>query len=206
MKNKDVQVVVFDTRPLNSYLSKWLERFKHVQFTSKICPGSFNSLDLVPCKRNQAIKWFLEETKLKWLLMLDDDIIPLDDLANCPKTWPLIKSEKDVVSARFISKMGNEAHGRGGDVAMAAVKISRTLLKKIKPPYTHFAFNADETERMVCECDYFAAKCRDAGFYPTKAGAVGHIVQAAVVPSPLIEKDAMCKISLFGQLKYKAKK
>lgn len=204
--NKDIQVVVLDNRAVNPYLLHWLERFKHVRLTSKVCPGEFNSLDMVACKRNRAIKWFLNETKLPWLLMLDDDIIPLDGLADSPDTWPLIESDKDVTSARFVAKRGNEAHGRPGDVAMAAAKMSRAALKRIKPPWTQFAFNEDGTDRVSCECDYFAAKAKEAGFFPVKAGAVGHIVQACVVPVPKPGKDAMCRIKLLSQLHPKGQK
>lgn len=198
--NKDVQVVVFDTRPLNGWLQQWLERFKHVWFTSKLDPETFGGKDFLVAKRNRAIKRFLSETKLPWLLMLDDDIIPLDGLADCPDTWPLVECDKDVASARFVSKKGNEAHGRKGNVAMAAVKISRTALKRIKPPWMHFTFNEDETQKVHCECDYFAAKARDAGFFPAKVGAVGHITTAVVIPAPKQTKDAMCRIKLLSQL------
>ena len=180
--NKDVQVIVIDKRIPHPDLLLWLEQFKHVRFASKADAGTFDSLDLITCKRNSEIKWFLNETKLPWLLMLDDDIIPLDGLADCPDTWPLIESDKDVTSARFVAKAGNEAHGQKGSVAMAAVKISRIALKKMKPPWTHFIFNEDETQKVGCECDYFAAKARDAGFFPAKAGAVGHLGTCVLIP------------------------
>ncbi len=204
--NKDVQVIVFDQRGANPYLARWLERFKHVRFTSKVSPDQFNGLDFLAMKRNRQIKWFLSETKLPWLLMMDDDIVPLDGLADCPPTWPLVKSDKDVTSARFVAKAGNEAHGRRGDVSMAAVKISRVALKRIPPPWAHFEFGPDGTIQSRCECDYLAAKAREAGFFPAKAGAVGHIVTAVVIPAPKPSKDAMCRIKLLSQLHAESKK
>lgn len=198
--NKTVQVVVFDTRPINGWLQQWLNRFKHVWLTSKLAPSEYGGMDFLAVKRNRTIKRFLSETKPPWLLMLDDDIIPLDGLADCPNTWPLIESDKDVASARFVAKKGNEAHGRKGDVALAAVKISRNALKRMGAPWSHFDFDEDEAEMKRCECDYFAAKAKEAGFFPVKAGAVGHIVTAAVIPAPKPSKEAMCRIKLLSQL------
>lgn len=200
MMNKNIQVVVFDQRGPNPYLATWLERFKHVRLTSKASPDQFNGLDHLAVKRNQQIKWFLAETRLPWLLMLDDDIVPLDGLKDCPNTWPLIESDKDVASARFVAKAGNEAHGRRGDFAFACAKVSRNALKKMGTPWSHFDFNEDGDEVARCECDYFAAKAKDAGFFPVKVGAVGHIVTAALIPAAKQTKDAMCRIKLLSQL------
>ncbi|GAG23195.1 unnamed protein product, partial [marine sediment metagenome] len=93
--------------------------------------------------------------------------------------------------------------GRPGDVAMAAMKVSRTALKKIKPPWTQFQFNEEGTERTCCECDYFAAKAKEAGFFPTKAGNVGHIVSACVIPISEIGASNKCRIMVLSQLRGK---
>ena len=162
--SSDIQVVMFDTRPVNPWLARWLKRFKHVRLSSTTSPDAFNGLDFLTVKRNREIRWFLRQTKLPWLLMIDDDIVPLDDLADCPDTWPLIECAADVSSAHHISKRGIETHAKQGDLSMAVMKISRRALERIPPPWAHCDFNEDETAVARCECDYLAAKARAAGF------------------------------------------
>ena len=202
----NIQVIIINNRAVNPFLLRWLDRFKHVRLTSASTPGTFDSLDLINCKRNRELKRYRDHTKLPWVLLLDDDIIPLDGLMDCPDTWPLIECKADVASARFVSKAGSEAHGENGEFAFAAAKISRRALERTGPPWSQFDFDEEGITRTRCECNHFAAKARDAGFYPAKAGAVGHIVAAAVIPAPKQSKDAMCRIKLLSQLRYKGAK
>lgn len=196
--NKDVQIIVFDTRPINPWLSRWLTRFKNVRMASTASPDAFGGRDFLAMKRNRAIWWFLKKTKLPWLLMVDDDIVPLDGLEDCPATWPLVESKADVTSAHFVNKAGREAHHTEGNLSLAAAKLSRRALLRIEPPWSHFEFTADGTKLLCCECDYFAAKARAAGYCPVKAGAVGHLATAVLIPGR--NKKEMSRLKLLSQL------
>ena len=197
-RNKDIQAIIFDSRPMNPWLSRWLERFEHVRLTSTASPDEFGGRDFLASKRNRILKWFLDETRLPWVLLLDDDIVPLDGLEDCPGTWPLVESQADITSARFVNKGGHEAHRAEGDLAMAAVKISRRALERIAPPWSHFDFTEDGVNLTHCECDYLADRARAAGFCPVKAGAVGHLATAVLIPGR--NEKEMSRVKLLSQL------
>lgn len=204
MRNKDIQVALFDSGPVNPWLSRWLERFEHVRLTSRGSPDDFGGKDFLAVKRNHTLKWFLEKTDLPWVLMMDGDIVPLDGLEDCPDTWPLIECQADIASARAIGKSGHEAHGKEGDLSMAAVKISRRALERMKPPWALFGYSEDGTSTTHCECDYFAAKARGAGYCPVKAGAVGHLATAVLIPGR--NEKEMSRLKLLSQLHPEKKK
>lgn len=213
-QNTDALVVVLDKRGINPFLVNWLTRFRHVHLVSDEAPDDkisdeFDSLDLVPMMRCRLFKRFLTETRLPWLVMFDGDVIPLDDLAACPATSPLIRSTKDIASAHFVGRSGREAHGQPGGLAIAAMKISRTALQRIPAPWAAFVFNEDGTKRIMCECDFFAARAKEAGYYPVKAGHVAHVVRAAALPLTEAQKatsppGSVCRIKLLSQLTTKA--
>lgn len=203
-KNKDIQVIICDSRAMNPWLSRWMERFEYVRLTSMASPDEFGGKDFLAAKRNRALKWFLEKTELSWVLMLDDDIVPLDGLEDCPDTWPLVECQADITSARFVNKTGHEAHHKEGDLAMAAVKVSRRALERIRPPWSHFEFDEEGIEITQCECDHFAAKARAAGFCPVKAGAVGHLATAVLIPGR--NDEEMSRLKLLSQLHPEKKK
>lgn len=214
VENTDALVVVLDKRGMNPFLANWLTRFRHVHLVSDEAPDDrisdeFESLDLVPMMRCRLFKRFLTETKLPWLVMFDGDVIPLDDVADSPATWPLIRSRKDIASAHFVGRGGGESHGQPGGLAIAAMKISRTALLRIPAPWAAFVFNEDGTKRVMCECDFFAARAKEAGYFPVKAGHVAHVVRAAAVPLTDAQKaagppGAVCRIKLLAQLTTKA--
>ncbi|HUX03081.1 MAG TPA: hypothetical protein VMY35_19140 [Phycisphaerae bacterium] len=188
MKTDEMQVVVFEWRGANAILSKWLAGFPRVRRMRR--EAGYQATDCLAAWRNQAVKWFLKETDKAWLLMLDDDIVPLKE------TGVLLACEADIAGCHFFSKNGCEGHGEDGHISMAASKLSRRALQTIAPPWFAFGFNADGTEMVQCECDYFTAKARAAGFHPVKAGLVGHIVPAVMIPG----EEGKAKLKFLSQL------
>jgi len=184
----DIQFVLFAWRGENGLLGKWLSRFPHVRRMQR--ENGYQTTDCLAAWRNQAVKWFLKETDRKWLVFLDDDIVPLKE------TELLLDCEADIAGCHFFSKNGCEGHGVDGHISMAAAKFSRRALEKIAPPWFAFGFNEDGTELAQCECDYFTAKARVAGFHPVKAGLVGHIVSAVMIPG----EEGKAKLKFLSQL------
>ena len=184
-----IQIVVFEWRGANSILTKWLARFPHVRRMQR--EAGYQATDCLASWRNQAVKWFLKETNREWLVFLDDDIVPLKE------TELLLDCDADIAGCHFFSKNGSEGHGEDGHISMAAAKFSRRALNQITSPWFAFTFNEDGTELIGCECDYFTAKARAAGFYPVKTGSVGHIVPAVMIS----DGEGKAKLKFLSQLK-----
>ena len=112
--------------------------------------------------------WFLKHTDREWLLFLDDDIDVADEVEA------VIEAEEDAVGAGFIGKHGAHAHGQDGAFGMACVKMSRSALEKIEPPWFAFTFTDDGLQMTRCECLYFCDKLKAVGIHPLKKGKVRH--------------------------------
>ena len=164
----DACLVILAGRGCNEFLEEWSQRFA-VKWIMKI-----KFTDHVAAMRNTALKWFLHERTEPWLVMMDDDIVPL------PETEEFIAATGDVVGARNCSRGGNESHRQSLD--MAALKIHRRVVEKIAPPWCQFTYTDDGVDVRRCECLFFFRKVIDAGFRVDKAGKVGHRFPVTVVP------------------------
>jgi hypothetical protein len=164
---------------VNPHLRRWAERFDHCRV--------FHGWDLpdhLACRRNRIFQWFRDECPqdVPWLLMMDDDSVPVaqtDDLLRCPA---------EIASARVWARTGGEAHAHTASVA--CLKISRRAIAAIPPPWFRFTFSADGTRVEMCECLYFWRKSHRAGLTPVQAGAVGHRFPVVVLPGPVFRFDS----------------
>lgn len=175
-KYDDIMVVPVDFRGVGRHMRAWLRTMPNVRYASDICHNSFGGLDLLAVWRNCIAEWFLKMTDKTWLLMLDDDNIPMDsmpDLLNC---------EADVAACHFFSRAGGEGHDTDGILSMASLKVSRVALKRIARPWFKFEFNDNHTKLTGCECNWFCKQARAVGFYPVKVGVIAHVMKVALVP------------------------
>ncbi|HUX00842.1 MAG TPA: hypothetical protein VMY35_07665 [Phycisphaerae bacterium] len=183
-----IQVVVFDGSREHPLLSSWLLGFPHVLRFRDVQPGKRGSIYLQTC-RNRAVKWFQQETTLPWLLLLDDDEIPVSE------TEGLIVCEADVASAAYVSQKAEMLHPHPGGLCGGALKVSRYALEKIEPPWFGVRFSADGCDAVECECQWFERRAKAAGFHPVKAGSIGHIVSYLTLPT---EDGGMKVVPLAG--------
>ena len=176
IERKTIQVVVFDGSREHPLLSSWLLGFPHVLRFRDVQPGKRGSIYLQTC-RNLAIAWFLREMTLPWLLLLDDDQVPVSE------TEKLVACEADVASSEYVSQKGEMLHPHSGGLCGGAMKVSRYALEKMGPPWFGVKFSEDGCRAIECECEWFARRALEAGFHPVKAGVCGHIVSYVAMPT-----------------------
>lgn len=164
----DATLIILAGKECNQYLATWSARFIHKRIVNVPYP------DHIAVRRNLAFKWFRDQCTDPWLIMLDDDIVPVDG------TEEFIRAQGDIVGARAWSRKGHESHPMS--FSMAAVKIHRRVIEQIPPPWFQFTFNEDGTRLTQCECAYFWRRASEAGFDVIRAGKVGHRFPVTVVP------------------------
>lgn len=164
-------IIVFDGKGINPILKEWLKG-RDVKYASEF-GSAFPSIAIW---RNRAVKWFLE-TDFEEVLFIDDDMVPIKE------TEPFFDNPAPIVGAHYLTPHGHDSHMGEGNVACGFLKISREVLEKIEPPWFDYPLKDDGTAPEVCECAYFVQQAFKAGFHPVKAGLVGHIVEAVVIPS-----------------------
>ena len=165
---KDTCLAILAGRGTNEFLDEWSGRFTR-KWMMRI---AFS--DHLASMRNHAFKWFRDECTEEWLIMVDDDMVPL------PETEALLEAKGDIVGARAAARSGHESHQ--GSLSMGCVKVHRRVVEGIAPPWFEFAYTADGAEVASCECLYFWRKALDAGFTIVKSGVIGHRFPVTVVP------------------------
>jgi len=176
MKYDDIMVVPVDFHGVGRHLRAWLSTMPNVKYASDIRPTTFGGLDLLAVWRNCIAEWFLRKCDKPWLLMMDDDNIPLDSMSE------LLDCEADVSACHFFSRAGGEGHDSDGVLSMASLKVSRRALERIERPWFKFEFNANHTKLTRCECSWFCKQARAAGFHPVKVGVLAHVMKVALIP------------------------
>jgi hypothetical protein len=170
----NIMVVVFEGRGTNAKLKRWVSGFAN----RRLATPPTGLKDFIGLWRNQEVKNFLENTKLEWLLILDDDMVPV------PDTDLLLDCTADIAGASYWSKEGGVAHGKDGCVGCGALKVSRKALLAVQPPWFMIEMDGTGTKLASCECVYFCRKMKAAGFQPVHAGRMGHMMMLEVLPSP----------------------
>jgi len=188
----NIQVVVFDFRGVRRHLRSWLDTMPHVKMASDICPDDKEAMYLLAMRRNIVAKWFLEKSNLPWLLMVNDNVIPLESIDE------LIACEADVAGAHFFSRHGGEGHDVDGSVATACIKISRRALERIATPWFKHEYNADHTKRLQCDCAWFCNQAKAAGFNPVKVGLIAHLIEVALIPPK--ESGGQCQMKFLQDI------
>ena len=156
-------LVRLGSRP-NRHLRRWARRFDHWRtWDGAETPAG------IPDARNALVRWFLGECDLPWLLMMDQDTVPLAE------TEPLLRSEAPIAGPRIWGRTGQEAHPHG--LSAACLKVRRRVLEAIEPPWFRYV-----PRKGQCECQYFVNRARRAGFRPHKVGLVGHRFPVVVLP------------------------
>jgi hypothetical protein len=165
--------MVFEGRKCNTGLAQWVKEFPH-----HVIGHAPNGLrDFLSLWRNQMVKGFLC-SPAKWLVMLDDDMLPVDD------TMAFIESEEPICGPAYIAKGGHQAHGSEGVVGLGAVKVAREVFLKVPPPWFSVGVSPDGSELTECECIWFCRKAWEVGYRPKTIGRIGHIMEVAVLPKP----------------------
>jgi len=169
-------VVVFDGKPVNCFLRKWLHQFPHVYMASEISLELDYFSDMITCSRNQACSWFLEQENFNRILMLDHDIVPVRE------TMEVVKSPAPIVTARYVNKSGVLSHSVKGQGGAGCMAIRKEILKRVEPPWFAMKMDALGIKVKTCECSYFCDKAREAGYFPIKVGRCGHAMKAVLLP------------------------
>ena len=188
----DIQVVVFDFKGVGRHLRSWLDTMANVAYASEIASSGLGAKYLIGMRRNIVAQWFLEESTLPWLLMVNDTIIPL------PSIKELLDCKADVAACHVFSQAGREGHGADGDASTACMKISRTALERIPRPWFKWEFNTSHTKVLQCDCGWFCKQAKKAGFLAVKAGMVAHLIKVALIPPQT--KDGECRMKFLHQI------
>jgi len=173
----------------------WLSKMPHVKYASDICSSTFGGIDLLAVWRNRIADWFLHKTDKDFLLMLDDDNIPLDSIGQ------LLDSPADVAACHFFSRGGDEGHDVDGSVSMASLKVSRRALLQMPRPWFKFEFNENHTKMTGCECSWFCKQARSVGFHPIKIGEIAHVMKVALLPPA--EAGGQCRMKFLQDIPVK---
>ena len=171
MKYPEIQFSVLRGRPTaNRHLRRFGEAVAHYRefIGSSTWKGTF-------AVRNEIFRWFITETDLPWLVMLDDDIVLTIE------SEPFILNEADVTGPHIADAQGREAHPTS--LASGAIKFSRRAVELLDQCW---AAPVDGT----CGCNQLYNACKQAGLQVAKAGVVGHRVPVTVFPGPVFMTDA----------------
>jgi len=166
----EIQFAVLKGRPtVNRHLRRFGQSVAHYRefIGSATWKGTF-------AVRNEIFRWFITETDLPWLVMLDDDIV------LTVESEPFILGEADVTGPHVVDARGREAHPTG--LASGAIKFSRRAVGRLDQCW---AAPVDGT----CGCNMLYNECRKAGLGVAKAGTVGHRVPVTVFPGPAFVTD-----------------
>ncbi len=115
------------------------------------------------------------------------------------ETDELVHKDAPIVATRAWAKTGAESHTGPGEFSMACLKVHRSVVEAIEPPWFAFEYTDDGAAQTSCECGYFARKARAAGFECVHAGKIGHRITVTVVPGEngpeMIFDPAMARIN-----------
>jgi len=168
----DIQVVVIDGRGPVLELALWLKTVPNRWFVSQW--GDFpddRHWWTSGNAKNLAVQKFLAESDKRYLLLIDDDMVPEDGVRET------LLSKAPIASARHWGRWGGFVHQHGqGDVGMGFVKIRRDILEQLDDN----PFSIDN--KGECECMGFCRKVRALGYMPLEVGFCGHQVPVVVMP------------------------
>ncbi len=123
----------------------------------------------VALARNNAVK----ELCLKAPESITDFLFMDRDMRPGAAALPVLQVPGDVVGATYpIGNMASWAEPEA--IHMGLVRVSRSCLAAIEPPWFAFGYSADGTAVTACECAHFARKAREAGFTVRRAGWCDH--------------------------------
>ncbi len=175
---------VFAGRGINAHLQRWLDtEHLHVHQTNLV-PFP----DALAVTRNRTVEFFLHRCDFEWMLLLDDDIVPL------PEMEAMLQSADPIAGCAYIGRRGAVEHPENGELAAGCLKVHRVVFEKLIRPYFMFEFTSDGLSRTACECAYFCRKAREAGYVPQRIGRVGHIIQTVAIP----DADSRMRLLLPG--------
>jgi len=121
----------------------------------------------VDIARNRAVEQFLSRRECDWLVMVDRDMIPTADTA------PFFTAQGHVVGAMY--PLGDEKVWAEPDrLHCGLMRIHRSVVEKVSPPWFKFVTNERGTMLTECECHYFTRRAKAAGFDVIRAGYCGH--------------------------------
>ena len=120
--------------------------------------------------KRDMFRWFLAETDLPWLILVDDDGV------LTPASRPLLESTADVTTPHVISTAGIEGHPTS--FVPTACKFSRRAVEALIDAWI-------APKKGDCGCNGFHGACIRAGFAPVKAGDIGHIFPVIAWPGPV---------------------
>jgi len=180
--NLQLAIVSGPMRP-NAGLLTWATRFDHWRLWPT---GRFE--DHLAARRNALVAWFLAETDLAALWMIDADMVPIDRETalrlGVGPTEALAETSAHAGSCRYIGRPGEVAHGHG--LAAGCLLASRVLLAAMGPPWFRFGYDADHTALTECECRWFTRRARGAKLaLPIQletAGTIAHAGIGAIYP------------------------
>ena len=146
--------------------------------------------------RNEIVHRFLSESKLEWLFMVDDDIVPWPTILDmrfkghliisgityiCKKGVPLVCGVTD--RWRDKVRFGGIKEGPRDPIEVigvgaGALMIHRSVLEKLRPPWFRFTYKYDG-RRAQGEDLYFSKKAKKGGYtlWIDPASPCGHIHQ-----------------------------
>jgi len=160
---ENIQLAVLDGHVINEHLARWSQSFPNRWRVD----GSPDRKG-IPDAKNRIFRAFRDRSDLPWLLMMDDDCVPV------PETEALLAHLRTSAGPRIIAITGQEAHGHC--LSAACVKISREAIERIPEPWFRWP------DRGGCSCSWFFNQAYQAGYRPAHTGIIGHRFPVVVLP------------------------
>ena len=172
MKNyPDIQFVVILGKPS---VNRHLRQFGETCENFRVVQGAPTWEDTYKV-RNEVMRWFIEGSRLPWLVMLEDDIV-LDESSR-----PFIESVADITSPRIVEALGGKEVHR--NTITTAAKFSRKAVEMLGECFAPLP-------KCGCDCQRLYAACVEKGIRPIKAGLVGHRIPMTAWPDRQAQFDS----------------
>jgi hypothetical protein len=169
--HSDVQLMILEARGCNHFLRLWARQFDHHR---QLEVSDFR--DHMAAHFNRALAWFRDHCTLPWLLLIQDDVVPL------PETEALLTCDAALAVAQAWGRAGTEQHPHR--FSLACLKMHRKVVQAIPAPWFAFAFSPDGLRQEACECLHFHQRAQAAGFPLVQAGMVGQRQMVTILPGP----------------------
>jgi hypothetical protein len=179
MDPREVLIVVMAYREEpNRHLRAWLDALRPRGYEWRYGPES----SPVYVARNQVVHRFLtEDAGKQHLVMIDAPLVPIKG-----STVNILTKPGDVVYCGYYGRYGMAGHYL--NFGCGCFRASRRVYESLPPPWFDFEYNPTKTQKVGCECRYFAKRLESLTFdgrpvTPVQVGVIGRRTELVLIPS-----------------------